>query len=144
MFVAGAFAAATGSAATAASLQPSAGQSSASQGGTIEDHHRHVSGLLSTVRHASGAAERAKAFERCKAALQLHDLSEASIAKAGDTSRAARSRAALYHQADPATVLASVIARELDTWPKTDGGWIRRFADLEAVFKGHVAEQGRS
>lgn len=133
--------AASARSAGAASLRPDAASPAArSASWSFADHHRSIAGALRGVRLAEGAQARAEAFERCKAALRAHDLSEASsaVGAAGGTRTGA---SALYRSADPSTVLSQVIVRELDAWPVTDAGWLARFADLEAAFRTHVAEQ---
>lgn len=112
---------------------------------TLADGHRHIAGLLQNVRRATGAAGRAEAFERCKIALRVHDLSEVSMAASQDAGAggAHAGESTLYRYVDPSTVLARVLVRELTAWPKTDAGWLERFADLEAAFQSHVAEQER-
>lgn len=99
--------------------------------------HREIAMLLQRVRCTNGSADRMQAFEHCKAALRLHEAAEALE----DASATATGSAALYRQSDPSNVLAKVIVRELDGWSTTDTGWLKRFADLEAVFAAHVAER---
>jgi len=99
--------------------------------------HREIATLLQRVRSTNGAAARMQAFEHCKAALQLHEVAETLE----DASATATGSAALYRHSDPSNVLAKVIVRELDGWSTTDAGWLKRFADLEAVFAAHVAER---
>jgi len=99
--------------------------------------HREVATLLQRVRSTNGAAARRQAFEHCKAALRLHEVAETLE----DASATAAGSAALYRHSDPSNILAKVIVRELDGWSTTDAGWLKRFADLEAVFAAHVAER---
>lgn len=141
IFIAGTLAASTGPGG-AASLRTDAALPEMSNYELLEDGHRHIATLLHSVRRATGAAGRAEAFERCKIALHMHDLSEASIAAAEDAGGGGAHTAAstLYRYANPSTVLTKVIARELEGWPKTDAGWLERFTDLEVAFQTHIAE----
>ncbi len=138
--------AASARSAGAASLRPDAASLAArSARGSLDDHHRSIAGSLRGVRRAEGAQARAQAFERCKAALRAHDLSEASaVAGAAGVSGTRTAASGLYRSADPSTVLSQVIVRELDAWPVADAGWLERFADLEAAFQTHVAERRRT
>ena len=94
----------------------------------------HMLALLTSVRRAPGADSRGAAFDQFKTAFAMHEYTEAMAAHSDD--RIPRS---LYRQEDPDQVLARVIVRELDAWPKTDAGWIRRFQDLESVVHQRVA-----
>ena len=104
--------------------------------GLLVRSREHMLGLLSSVRRAPGADSRGAAFDQFKTAFAMHEYTRAMAAN-GDA-RAARSLS-LYRQEDPDQVLARVIVRELDTWPKTDAGWIRRFADLESIVQQKAA-----
>ncbi len=102
--------------------------------------HHHILRLLKTVRTVNAGSERATAFASCKSALQAHDLQEASADSNNGVIDAQPST--LYRYADPTTVLAKVIVRELDAWPTSDhAGWLERFTDLEAAFRTHVTQQ---
>ena len=62
----------------------------------------------------------------------MHEYTEAMAGVAIVGAGAQQSRT-LYRQENPNKVLARVIVRELDGWPSTDAGWMRRFGDLESV-----------
>jgi len=112
---------------------------------SLHHHHRHITALLQTVSRSVGARARTEAFERCKNALRTHDASEAIITASNEIAeqRFDTCTGGLYRHGDPATVLADVLVRELDAWPKTDAGWLERFSDLEAAYDAHVIEHER-
>ena len=88
--------------------------------------------MLASIRTAAGRDSRAHAFAKFKTAFAMHEYTETMASAGGGTAGAHASRA-LYRQEDPNKVLARVIVRELDAWPTTDAGWMRRFCDLENI-----------
>jgi len=147
MLIAGTLAASARSAAGATSFQADIDfPANVSERGSFADVHRDIARLLQSVRRTTPGASRGKAFERCKSAFRVHDVSEASIAtlEGIDGHGAIRDTSTLYRYTDPSTILVNVIVRELDAWPNTDAGWLERFGDLESAFETHVMEQERA